>query len=106
MSVLADQIGWAIHHLQEVADFDYTWYDLAPQWLPLRVNRQRKPARQTLDRIIERMIEERRVGESDGDMNDRGDLLSMLMLAEDEKGERLNDAEVRDEALNLICGRA
>ena len=102
MSGMADQIGHAIHQLQEVADFDFTWYDLVPQWLPLRVNRQRQPARHMLDQIIEGMIAERRPDGSNAHVEDRGDLLSMLMLAEDENGERLTDDEVRDEAINLF----
>lgn len=102
MSGVANQIGEAIHQIQEVVDFDFTWYDLAPQWLPLRVNRLRQPARQMLDRLIEGMIAERRLAGPNGQVDDRGDLLSMLMLAEDENGERLTDTEVRDEAINLF----
>lgn len=56
-------------------------------------------ARARLDAIVYRIIEERRrSGE------DRGDLLSMLLLAEDEEGDRkgMSNEQVRDEALTLF----
>lgn len=45
------------------------------------------------------MIEERRVG-----VKDRGDILSMLLLAQDEEGDRsgMTDLQVRDEAMTLF----
>lgn len=102
MTGAADQIGTAIHHIQEISDYDFTWYDFMPQWLPTRINRMRKPARALLDGLIDGMIAERRAHAVNGVVEDKGDLLSMLMLAEDEQGRRLNDTEVRDEAINLF----
>jgi cytochrome P450 len=58
-----------------------------------------KRARARLDRIIYRMIDERRrSGE------DRGDLMSMLLLAQDEEGKSggMTDVQVRDEALTIF----
>ncbi len=55
-------------------------------------------ARATLDRIVYRIIAERRKSPSD-----RGDVLSMLLAASDaETGEPLTDEQVRDEALTLF----
>lgn len=102
MAGVADQIGGAIHQIQEISDYDFTWYDFMPQWLPTRINRMRKPARALLDQVIDGMIAERRAQAVNGVIEDKGDLLSMLMLAEDEQGRRLNDTEVRDEAINLF----
>lgn len=102
MAGAADQIGEAIHQIQEISDYDFTWYDLMPQWLPTRINRMRKPARALLDSVIDGMIAERRAQAVNGIVEDKGDLLSMLMLAEDEHGRRLNDTEVRDESINLF----
>lgn len=98
----ADTIGAAIHRGQEIADYDFTWMDLIPQWVPTRANRIRKTARREMDQLIEGLIAERRATAVNGDVQDQGDLLSMLLLSEDEDGRRLNDAEVRDEALNLF----
>lgn len=98
----ADAIGDAIHRIQEIADYDFTWFGLIPKWWPNQPNRVRKAARQGIDSVIERMIAERRSTAIDGVVQDQGDLLSMLMLSEDETGRKLNDEEVRDEAINLF----
>ncbi len=67
--------------------------------LPLPAVRRFNAARDTLDRTIYRMIEERRrSGE------DRGDLLSMLLLATDTEGDGggMSDLQLRDEALTIF----
>jgi cytochrome P450 len=67
--------------------------------LPLPSNRRWQRASGRLDVTIHRMIHERRVrGE------DRGDLLSMLLLAEDDEGDggSMTDKQVRDEAMTLF----
>lgn len=67
--------------------------------LPLPSNRRIKKSLQRLDSTIYRMIEERRVSRKD-----RRDLLSMLLLARDEEGDRggMTDLQVRDEAMTLL----
>jgi cytochrome P450 len=67
--------------------------------LPLPSNRRFLAARRRLDETIYRIIRERR--EAGGD---RGDLLSMLLLAADDEGDgaRMTDAQVRDEAMTLF----
>lgn len=102
MGAEADAIGAAIHQIQEIVDYDFTWLDVVPQWVPTQANRMRKGARQQLDGLIEGLIAARRAGAVNGEVQDQGDLLSMLLLAEDEAGRRLTDAEVRDEAINLF----
>jgi len=67
--------------------------------LPLRRNRHYSRARSVLDSIIYRIIDERRrSGE------DRGDLLSMLLRAQDEEGDggRMTDLQLRDEAITIF----
>ena len=67
--------------------------------LPLRRNRHYLRARNVLDSIIYRIIDERRrSGE------DRGDLLSMLLRAQDEEGDggRMTDLQLRDEAITIF----
>jgi cytochrome P450 len=72
--------------------------------LPLpSVNRFRR-ARARLDATIFRMIEERRSECRDGRCVDRGDLLSMLLLAQDSEGDGggMTDQQLRDEAMTLL----
>jgi cytochrome P450 len=67
--------------------------------LPLPVLRRSRKARLELDAIIYRMIAERRRSPQD-----RGDLLSMLLLARDEEDGRggMSDRQVRDEAMTIF----
>jgi cytochrome P450 len=67
--------------------------------LPLPQKRRFQRAKERLDTTIYRMIDERRrSGE------DHGDLLSMLLLAQDEEGDGggMTDEQVRDEALTIF----
>jgi cytochrome P450 len=69
------------------------------QKLPLPSNLRFRQARARLDRTIYRIIAERR--RSPGD---RGDLLSMLLLATDEEGDGtgMTDLQLRDEVMTLF----
>lgn len=66
--------------------------------LPLPPVRRFQAARSRLDATIYRLIAEHRASGED-----RGDLLSMLLLAQDEDdGGRMTDVQIRDEALTLF----
>jgi cytochrome P450 len=70
--------------------------------LPIPALRRSRAARETLDRIIYGMIAERRKSPSD-----RGDLLSMLLMAQDEEATEgasrgMTDLQVRDEAMTIF----
>ena len=67
--------------------------------LPLPANRRFKESRARLDCIIYRIIEERRASGED-----RGDLLSMLLKAQDEEGDGtgMSDEQLRDEAMTIF----
>lgn len=66
--------------------------------LPLPATRRFQRARARLDETIYRMIAERRASGED-----KGDLLSMLLLAQDEAGTGgMSDQQVRDEALTIF----
>src|SRR5262249_9136856 len=54
-------------------------------------------ATRRLDKIIFRLIEQRRTSG-----RDTGDLLSMLLAAQDEDGSRMNDRQLRDEAMTIF----
>src|SRR5919205_663167 len=67
--------------------------------LPLPANKRFERSRARLDRIIYRIIDERRAGGED-----RGDLLSMLLKAQDEEGDGggMTDEQLRDEAMTIF----
>ena len=68
-------------------------------YLPIPHMRRGRKARERLDDIIYRMIRERRAT-----LGDRGDLLSMLLMAQDDedKGRGMTDKQVRDEAMTIF----
>ena len=69
-----------------------------PKSIPTPHNLRFERAARRLDEIVRAIIEEHR---KSGD-EDRGDLLSMLMLAEDESGQRMTDKQLRDEVMTLF----
>jgi cytochrome P450 len=95
----ADEIGAALNDaMSQFRIATLPFADLL-QRLPLPSVRRFKQARARLDATIYRMIEERRrSGE------DRGDLLSMLLLAQDDEGDggSMTDLQLRDEALTIF----
>jgi len=67
--------------------------------LPLPATLRFRKARARLDATIYRLIEERRASDTD-----RGDLLSMLLMAQDTEGDggRMTDLQLRDEAMTIF----
>ncbi len=70
---------------------------LLPSWVPTPLRIRSKQANKMLDKIIYEFIDERRASGED-----QGDLLSMLLLSEDENGERMTNKQARDEAVTLF----
>lgn len=94
----ADEIGRAMTSL--VKSFNYLLLPFS-EWLekiPLPQTRRFHAARDTLNAVIFKIIDERRRSGRDA-----GDLLSMLLTAQDEEdGTGMTDEEVRDESLTLF----
>ena len=95
----AHQVGTASHVLMQ--DFSArlgSLLQLLPSWLPTPANLRARRAIQQLDRLVYRIIAaRRRSGE------DRGDLLSMLLRAQDaDDGTVMTDRQVRDEVMTLF----
>jgi len=95
----AQEVGRAL-----TAVMNAFWATMLPfaellEHLPVPVLRRSRKARADLDAIIYGMIAERRKSP-----RDRGDLLSMLLLAQDEEGDGLGmtDRQVRDEAMTIF----
>jgi cytochrome P450 len=71
----------------------------APHWVPTPLNLRVERAIRRLERILRRVIAERRRRQGE----DRGDLLSMLLQAQDEEsGRRMSDKQLRDEVMTLF----
>ncbi|MEM8858324.1 MAG: cytochrome P450, partial [Chloroflexota bacterium] len=102
MAARASEIGHAIDQLQTLADKEFDKIINLPLWVPTPDNIKNRRARKILDSTITNIMAERRDGGENGHAVDTGDLLSMLMLAEDEDGDLMSDIEVRDQLLTLF----
>ena len=95
----ADEIGAALTSLVDL--FPLLMNPAAPllQKLPVPSSRRFRRAVERLDRTIFAIIDERRASGAD-----RGDLLSMLLLAQDVEGDGggMTDRQLRDEAMTLF----
>lgn len=99
----ADRVAGALHDV--FASFDLGFSPLAPLLDRLPTSRQRRfqRARRTLDDIVYGIIRARRQSASHG-AEDTGDLLSMLLAAQDTEGDGtgMSDQQLRDELLTLF----
>jgi cytochrome P450 len=68
-----------------------------PRWWPSRKNRRKVKAVDAIDAIVRRTIRERQASGED-----RGDLLSMMLLSRDEDGLGMNETQLRDEAMTIF----
>ena len=94
----AEEIGAALTELMELFPLVSLPFFPLIERLPLPIIRRASEGAAALDALIYRLITERRAGGAD-----HGDLLSMLMLAQDEQGTGgMTDRQVRDEALTLF----
>ena len=84
----------------EVQDFYYGRFAslrfLIPTWVPTPGNRALARAIRRLNEVVLGIVRERRPGE------DRGDLLSLLLLARDEGGAGMSEQQVKDEVMTLL----
>jgi cytochrome P450 len=84
----------------EIQDFYYGRFAslrfLIPTSLPTPGNRRLAKAIRRLDDVVYGIIRERCPGE------DRGDLLSMLLLARDEHGVGMSERQIRDDVMTLL----
>ena len=97
----ADQIGAAVTVTQNLANRKLATLFPLPMWIPTPQHRMERRAIHELHSLVDGFIQSRRAtGE------DRGDLLSMLLLAIDEDrehgGGQMTDLQARDEAMTLL----
>jgi len=92
----AQEVGKSLELLLEIgANFRRTIF--VPHWLPTPTNLRVKREVAQIEKILYRIIGERRASGRDA-----GDLLSMLLSAQDEDGSRMTDRQLRDEAITLF----
>jgi cytochrome P450 len=92
----AREVGQSLELLMELSA-DFGKAIMIPEWVPTVHNLRKTRAIRKLDKIIYRIIEERRKSE-----RDTGDLLSMLLAARDDDGSRMTDKQLRDESITLF----
>ena len=98
---LADEIGEAVTIGQEAFQKRIvSWRFFLPDTFPFPDNLPFIRAANRLDEIIYQIIAERRAQRSAG--QDRLDLLSMLLAAQDEDGSRMTDKQLRDECMTIF----
>ena len=93
----ADHIGQVLTSLVKPFASQATLKWILDNRLPTPEHRRYFNAVSEIDRIVFRIIAERRASGSD-----EGDLLSMLLEAQDEDGSQMNDAQLRDEVMTLF----
>lgn len=71
--------------------------DIFPLWFTTPTHVRQQLVEKRMNNIVHRLIAERRK-----DLADRGDLLSMLLLASDEDGQGMSDTQIRDEVVTLF----
>jgi cytochrome P450 len=92
----AQDIGESMELLLELsANFRRTIF--IPHWVPTPTNFRMERAIRQIEKVLYRMIAEKRASGRDS-----GDLLSMLLAAQDEDGSRMTDQQLRDEAITLF----
>jgi cytochrome P450 len=99
----AKTISSAMHDFQAVSNREYQRGFSLPSWIPTADNRLRNRAAAEFSQVMEQIIAERRQTAVNGQVEDTGDLLSMLMLSVDEDGEFMDDKQLRDEVVTLFA---
>lgn len=93
----AREVGQLLSVIVEPFSYQASFKWILDNRLPTPMNRRFHRTAQRLDEIVFGIINERRASQAD-----RGDLLSMLLAAQDEDGSQMTDQQLRDEAMTLF----
>lgn len=95
----ADEVGLALTHVMETFFISMLPFQEIIDLLPIPAVRRAQRSRRRLDALIYHLIADRRASG-----RDHGDLLSMMLAAQDAEGgnARLSDQDVRDNALTIL----
>ncbi|MBL9140026.1 MAG: cytochrome P450 [Verrucomicrobiales bacterium] len=95
----ANEVSTALKHLQDATTTRIEQKFPLPNWVPTPAKRHLDATVRTLDRIVYRIIEERR-----NSSVAREDLLSLLLGMRDDDGQPMSDRQLRDEVITLFIG--
>jgi len=96
----ADNIGDTMQVVQDLINKRFLQIMPMPDWVPSPGNLKLAKARKNLYQTIEHIIETRMT--SHGKIDDNGDMMSMLLLAEYENGTKMSPKQVMDELITLF----
>jgi cytochrome P450 len=91
------EISDTVAEVLRITNERFNRFFLLPTWLPTPENRAMKNAAGRLNTLIQRFIEQRRKSGED-----KGDLLSMLLMAQEEDGSSMSDEQVMNESKTLF----
>lgn len=93
------EIRGVVQELQDAAIVEFGRLVPLPDWLPMASKRRMRAAIDFMNRLLDGIIDQRRATRED-----RGDLLSMLLLAIDDEGDGrgMSNQQARDEAMTLL----
>lgn len=94
----ANRIGTALTEVLEATTQGVqSVFQMLPEWVPLPRNIRNKRGVRQLDEVIMPIVHRRQKSDVD-----TGDLLSMLLTAQDDEGNRMTDKQLRDEVVTLV----
>jgi cytochrome P450 len=93
----SNEIGEAMTELFQIVNHRTETIQLLPNWLPTGENRRVKELVRGIHSLLGGFIAERQKTEED-----KGDLLSMLLMAQDEEGKGMTDEQIMNEALIIF----
>lgn len=96
---VVDQLREAVSIFSETLFQEISSPFTLPDWLPLRSKRRKRWAIQTVDKLVRDLIRARRASGEE-----KGDLLSMLLAANNSTDGRMVDQQVRDELVAMFRG--
>jgi cytochrome P450 len=91
------EVGQAIDEVMEQISVRFRRPFWIPDALPLPGNLRYRRGVRRMDQLVARIIAERQ-----NKLDDRGDLLSQLMLARNEAGEAMSVRQIRDEVITML----
>jgi cytochrome P450 len=94
---VAAEIGGALEAATSLLEVAVLPFAALTDLLPLPQVRRFRAARVTLDRVVNDLIARRRL-----DGRGTGDIVSLLLLAQDESGVGMPDSQIRDEVVTLL----